>query len=34
VLDPDQHSMDIAGEFGFRNAERRHILDDSVSFCS
>jgi hypothetical protein len=34
VLDPNQHSMDIAGEFGFCDADRRHILDDSVSSCA
>jgi hypothetical protein len=34
VLDPDQHSMDIASEFGFCDAHCRHTLDDSVSGCS
>jgi hypothetical protein len=33
VLDPDQHSMDIAGEFGLCDADRRHTLHDSVSAC-
>src|ERR1035437_786042 len=31
VLDRDQHRMDVAGEFGFRDADRRHTVDDSVS---
>jgi hypothetical protein len=32
VLDPDQHSMDIAGEFGSRDADRRHHLNIEDSF--
>ena len=31
VLDPDQHSVYIAGEFGFCDADRRHIFDDSAA---
>jgi hypothetical protein len=31
VLDSHKHSMDIAGEFGFCDADRRHNYDDSVS---
>ena len=34
LLDLGQHGMDIAGEFGFRNVNRRHLFDDTVSSLS
>ncbi len=33
-LDLGQYGVDVASEFGFCNADRRHVFDDSVSHLS